>query len=175
MDTLIAGININDIRRRLISKGKATTLDEAFGLVRAFESAARQMDDIQQTRQIQYVNKQHAYQNPKMKTSDLHGCYRCGKVHDRSDRCPAADYVCRYCNTTGHWACVCLKRDQDSGARPKQQHQSMSKNKYYGKKKVHVLHNNENSDKEDDNFVLDAIETTQRAKLESIYKEESKS
>ena len=38
----------------------------------------------------------------------------------------------------------------------------MSKNKYYGKKKVHVLHNNENI-------------TTQRAKLESIYKEGSKS
>ena len=51
----------------------------------------------------------------------------------------------------------------------------MSKNKYYGKKKVHVLHNNDNSDKEDDNFVLDTIETTQRAKLESIYKEGSKS
>ena len=51
----------------------------------------------------------------------------------------------------------------------------MSKNKYYGKKKVHVLHNNENSDKEDDNFVLDTIEITQRAKLESIYKEGSKS
>ena len=29
MDTLIAGIHSNDIRRRLISKGKATTLDEA--------------------------------------------------------------------------------------------------------------------------------------------------
>ena len=177
MDTLIAGINNNDIRRRLISKGNATTLDEALGIVRAFESTARQMDDIQQTRQIQSVNKQHAYQHPKMKTSDLHGCYRCGQLHDRSYRCPAADSVCRYCNTIGHWACVCLKqkRDQDSGARPKQQPQSMSKNKYYGKKKVHVLHNNENSDKEDDNFVLDTIETTQRAKLESIYKEGSKS
>ena len=85
--------------------------------------------------------------------------------------------MCRYCNTTGHWACVCLKqkRDQDSGARPKQQYQSMSKNKYYGKKKVPVLHNNENSNKEDNNFVLDTIETTQCAKLESIYKEGSKS
>ena len=87
------------------------------------------MDDIQQTRHIQSVNKQHAYQNPKVRTSDLHGCYRCGKSHDRSDRCPAADSACRYCNTTGHWACVCLKqkRDQDRGARPKQQPQYMSK------------------------------------------------
>ena len=56
MDTLIAGIHNNDIRRRLISKGKETTLDEALGIVRAYESTARQMDDIQQTRQIQSVH-----------------------------------------------------------------------------------------------------------------------
>ena len=89
----------------------------------------------------------------------------------------AAYSVCRYCNMTGHWACVCLKqkRDQDSGARPKTTTSVLVENNYYGKKKVHVLHNNENSDKEDDNFVLDTIQTTQRAKLVSIYKEGSKS
>ena len=40
MNTLIAGIHSNDIRRRLISKGKSTTLDEALGIGRAFESTA---------------------------------------------------------------------------------------------------------------------------------------
>ena len=40
---------------------------------------------------------------------------------------------------------------------------------------MHVLHNNENSDKEYDKCVLDTIQTTQRAKLVSIYKKGSKS
>ena len=73
MDTIIPGIHSNDIRRRLISKGKTTTLDETLGIVLALESTTSQIYDIQQTRQIQSVNEQHAYQNPKMRTSDIYG------------------------------------------------------------------------------------------------------
>ena len=46
MDTLIAGIHNNDIRRRLISEDKSTTLDEALAIVRAFESIDRQRYDM---------------------------------------------------------------------------------------------------------------------------------
>ena len=64
-------------------------------------------------------------------------------------------------------ACVCLKqkRDQDSGARLKQQPQYDFVEKQVGTERTYILHNNENSDKEDDYFVLDTIETTPRAKL----------
>ena len=69
------------------------------------------------------------------------------------------------------------KRDQKSGARHQQQPQNRSKDNrgYYGKKKVHTVNDNGESDKADDDFVLDKIKTTPLAKLESIFKEGSKS
>ena len=80
MDTLIAAIYSDNIRRKLIAKNKETTLDEALAIVRAYEGTERQMGFIQDTRQIQYVCKQHAYKAPEKMRTDLYGCYRCGKT-----------------------------------------------------------------------------------------------
>ncbi|KAK2179399.1 hypothetical protein NP493_493g02030 [Ridgeia piscesae] len=124
MDTLIAGLYSDSIGRKLIAKNKETTLDQAVAIVRAYEGTERQMDDTQDTRQIQSVSKQHAHECPEKMRLDLHGCYRCGKTHARSDKCPAADSICRNCNVMGHWACVCLKKKRDSGVRHQQQHQN---------------------------------------------------
>ena len=114
MDTVIAGLCSDSIRRKLIAKNKETTLDQALAIVRAYEGTEKQMDDIQDNRQIQSVSKQHAHKAPEKMRTDLHGCYRCGKTHARKDTCPAADLMCRYCNVIGHWACVCLKKKRDS-------------------------------------------------------------
>ena len=92
---------------------------------------------------------------------NLHGCYNCGKTHIKSDKCPAADSTCRYCTLKGSWASVCLKKklDQESEAKRQQQH---------------TVYDNGDSDKEDDNFVLNTIETMPLPKLESIFKNRSK-
>ena len=50
MDTLIAGLYSDSIRRKLIAKNKETTLDQALAIVRAYEGTERQIDDIQDTR-----------------------------------------------------------------------------------------------------------------------------
>ena len=138
------------------------------------------MDDIQGTRQVQAVKRQRPQYRKMEKTrADLLGCYNCGKTHTKSDTCPAAESTCRCCTLKGHWACVCLKkkRDQKSGARRQQQPQNRSKGNrgYYGKKNVHTVNDNGESNKADDDFVLDTVETTPLAKLESIFKEGSKS
>ena len=49
-----------------------------------------------------------------------------------------------------------------------------SKHTYRGRKTVHTICDKDNNDK-DENFVLDSIETTPIAKIESIYKKGSKS
>ena len=61
--------------------------------------------------------------------------------------------------------CVCLKkkRDQESGARRQQQPQNRSKGNrgYYGKKKVHTVKDNGDSDKADDDFVQSKLRRLQ--------------
>ena len=117
LDTLIAGLHSDDVRRKLIAKDKTTTLDQALAIVQAYGGTERQMDDIQGTQQIQAVNKQcPQYRKMEKTRADLLGCYNGGKTHTKSD-----------------------------------------------------------SDKAGDDFVLDTIETTPLAKLESIFKEGSKS
>ena len=175
MDTLIAGLYSDRIRRKLIAQNKETTLDQALAIVRAYESTERHMGDIQHTKQMQSVRKQHANKTPEKLRPDLHICYRCGKTHARNDKCPAADSLCRYCNVMGHWACVCLKKKRDSGVRHQQPHQNRfksSKHDYHGRKAVHTFRDN---DDRDEHFVLDSTETAPVAKLDSIYKKGSKS
>ena len=178
MDTLIAGLYCDSIRRKLIDQNKETTLDQALAIVRAYEET--QMDDIQDTRHIQSVSKQHVHKAPEKMRTDLHGCYRCGKTHSRNDKCLAADSICRYCNVVGHWACVCLTKKRDSGVKHQkqqlQQHQNRSKSKhtYRGRNTIHTVCDKNNTDK-DEHFVLDSIETAPIAKIESIYKKGSKS
>ena len=177
MDKLIAGMYSDHIRRKLIAQNKETTLDQALAIVRAYESTERHMGDIKDTKQIQSVSKQHSHKTPEKMRPDLHSCYRCGKTHARNDKCPAADSLCRYCNVMGHWACEYLKKKRDSGVRHQQPHQNRfksSKHAYHGRKTVHTVRNNDDSDR-DEHFVLDSIETAPVAKLESIYKKGSKS
>ena len=168
MDTLIAGLYNDSIRRKSVARNKETTLDQALAIVRAYEGTERQMDDIQDTRQMQYVSKQHAHKAPEKMRTDLHGCYRCGKTHAKSDKCPAADSICRYCNVMGHWACVCLKKKRYSGVTSTTTPEEIEKqNTYRGRKSVHTVCDKDNNDK-DEHFVIDSIETALIAKSESI-------
>ena len=92
LDTVIARLHSDDVRRKPIAKDKTTTLDQALAIVRAYEGTERQMDDIQGTRQVQAVKRQRPQYRKMEKTrADLLGCYNCGKTHTKSDTCPAVD------------------------------------------------------------------------------------
>ena len=177
LDTMIAGVYNDTIKRKLISKEKDLTLDQALKIVRAHETTSTQMKTITDTRKVHSLqaaqgNRHKRNQRPTPKPSTKPPgpplpkgkCWNCGNNHARDTKCPAASSVCNYCSKKGHWEKVCIAKQKDmksswksQGARPKT---NTTTGKHGNDKKVHIVHEEDTENLQDDleSFSFDSIE-----------------
>ena len=107
------------LRRKLLQKGQALTLQRLREIARAMEEFEKQARSIKGASDVSNeVNSVGGKVDHKEDSSTKNvKCFCCGNVgHKANDhRCPARGKQCRKCNGTGHFEAVCkTKRKQNS-------------------------------------------------------------
>ena len=191
LDTLIAGVHMEEVQRKLILKDNTLTLDQALTIVRGFEATRNQMADIQGMK-IQSVNKNpKSFSKPTQyrvksdKTNDppmpQGKCWNCGGGHSRSSKCPVSNIECNFCHKMGHVERMCITKKMSQPTKSQGQGKQFSKHTEPSRRDVHNISNEfDNPDRvaqEFEGFVLDSIEILQNTDVkfvDTIYNEGSK-
>lgn len=160
LDTLISGVNNEEIQRKLVAKDKTLTLDQAVTMVRSFEATRAQMSDIQDTRKsdVHYVarhsgkgrqSRPETRETTPSKTQPSTGqCWNCGRGHPRDAKCPAFGSKCNFCLKDNHWEQMCFaKQNTQQGAGSAKRRQAPHATKAKG---VHAVASSGNSDTKQD-------------------------
>ena len=125
IDTLIFGVNSNEVRKKLLTKDSSLKLHDAMKIARAEEASQKHVTALQETKTISAVkstprNQNHQYHQRSQTTQSQkspyrpnvrqNGCLNCGRAHNRDDICPARKDNCNYCGKRGHWEKVCITK-----------------------------------------------------------------
>ena len=111
-DRLVCGIEDNRIQHRLLAE-PSLTLQKAFDLALALESADRNAQDLQKSQ----ATPIHALSGKQVETGypkQDSGCYRCGGKHQAAE-CRFKEAECHLCKKKGHLARVCRSKDKKPG------------------------------------------------------------
>ncbi|KAI8498512.1 hypothetical protein Bbelb_237140 [Branchiostoma belcheri] len=129
VDRLVFGTNSDAVRVKLINKGSELTLANALDIARSFESSQSTLKSITQsaatvhgvqtqhkTRDVRSYKKARASGGsggiPKYtSTRPTNTCGRCGRKHQKGDRCAAVGQTCRKCSRPNHFASVCRTKN----------------------------------------------------------------
>jgi len=106
IEQIIDGTPYSELQKELLAKDGMLDLAGAIKLARNHEASILHMRQLQEAQgataihDIKYETKRKAKGN----------CMRCGGDHPKQGRCPAIDSECRYCGKYGHWANVCMAK-----------------------------------------------------------------
>lgn len=180
LDTLIAGVNMEEIQRKLISKDKTLTLDQALTIVRGFEATRSQMADIQGMK-VQSITRNPRYpskptqrrakpEKPNVPDMPQGKCWNCGGGHSRTSKCPVSNIECNFCHKRGHVERMCITKKKTTAS-----------DKMQSQREVHNISNEtdnlEMMSQDFEGFVIDSVEivpNTNVKYVETIYNEGSK-
>ncbi|UYV79768.1 K02A2.6-like [Cordylochernes scorpioides] len=116
-DRLIAGIEDDNIQRKLLGEGDSLTLHRAIEIALALEAAAQDAKDLQSQRNPEVVKKIKLGNwrfkpstTGKFTRSESYTCIRCGSKDHKQDKCPYLKAKCFNCGKIGHLGRSCLKR-----------------------------------------------------------------
>ncbi|UYV66064.1 K02A2.6-like [Cordylochernes scorpioides] len=116
-DRLIAGIEDDNIQRKLLGEGDSLTLHRAIEIALALEAAAQDAKDLQSQRNPEVVKKikQGNWRfkpstTGKFTRSESYTCIRCGSKDHKQDKCPHLKAKCFNCGKIRHLGRSCLKR-----------------------------------------------------------------
>ena len=97
------------LRRKLLEKGRALTLQQLQDIAREMEASEQQAGNIEgfQKAEMNQVRSK-LYKSREQKRATMK-CFRCGQVghHQKDLTCPARDKECLKCNTKGHFSKCC--------------------------------------------------------------------
>ena len=114
-DQVIEKCSSHHLRRKLLEKGRALTLDQVRNIARAMEESERQARSIENLEVRQNVNKLTVREKSgptKTHTYKKLTCYACGyDGHTFKDpKCPAKGKQCRKCKGYDHFEQVCKSK-----------------------------------------------------------------
>ncbi|XP_046857922.1 uncharacterized protein K02A2.6-like [Xenia sp. Carnegie-2017] len=125
IDTLIFGVNSNEVCKKLLTKDSSLKLHDAMKIARAEEASQKHVTALQETKTISAVkstprnqNRQYhqrsqttqSQKSPYRPNVRQNGCLNCGRAHNRDDICPARNDNCNFCGKRGHWERVCITK-----------------------------------------------------------------
>ena len=115
--TFIFGVLSIDVRRKLLTKDSALTLNDAMKIARAEEATQKHVSALQETKTISAVKSTppaaKAVSKPSLITQlnvkgrhlrakQQQGCLNRGLNHHRVTTCPAHKATCNFCGKKGH-------------------------------------------------------------------------
>ena len=135
VDALIAGINNNSIRQRLLEQDELT-FDAAYKLAQSLDFAMKNSESFSSNQCVSSVpvetrdnfnevdlsQSQNLSAAPQKSSSNFNqsqssnSCPNCGGHSHPKSRCPARDKQCFKCNTRGHFSNVCRKSKHQTAA-----------------------------------------------------------
>ena len=114
-DRLVTGIRDEKVRERLLRDNKLT-LEKALDIVRAAESTAAQMKEMNLEAGLHAVRQTPQRDESKEGLSKhdkevIKDCKYCGRDHEKR-KCPAFNQICRKCGLKNHFAAKCHARNK---------------------------------------------------------------
>ena len=127
---IMAGVNSQDIRQKLLSISPFPDLKTVVDLCRSHETSMKDCEALSNGCKIDRVYKKYTKNDAQEK------CQKCGREKHSNDVCPARNSTCHTCDKIGHWTEMCYNKG-------KFKNNKKQKNKSYAFKnnpnKVHAL------------------------------------
>ena len=118
-DRIVVGVKCEELRKKLLAERKLT-LDLAMTIARSHETSEQQAQAMNKEQSVDAVKKRRDYsqrQGENRFSSNRQGkqCTRCGRHHERNEKCRAATEKCRKCDKIGHFEKMCFSKVEKKG------------------------------------------------------------